>query len=93
MSIDHNIVIHCGTQAESDEFCKLMYILGNTLRDGKSYLDCNLWDKYEEDTCYSFNGTFADLDCYKAAGYEVVEWSDYKESLCKKYHLEHRKDF
>ena len=56
--------IHCQTEKDANEICKLMYKAGLKWIDNRSYLELNNnWNRYKERTCYFPNtGTYGNLN-------------------------------
>ena len=80
-----NYTMHCETQEEAEDFCKTMHETGRKWCNGKSYLEENNWNKREKNTCYGFNeGTYGSTEAYGEfpfqEKYNILEWSDFKES-------------
>ena len=71
------IVISCTTRNEAIACCELADILGWKWCSGRSYTEQDLWEMYEEKTCYSFfGGEYCNLEYYESMGYTVKssEW-------------------
>lgn len=71
------IVINCTTRNEAIACCKLADTLGWKWCSEKSYAEQDLWEIYEEKTCYSFSrGEYCNLEYYEDMGYTVKssEW-------------------
>ncbi len=77
MNTSNKLAVHCKTEEEAIDFCKQMDEHGLKWRDGDNYLEINHWGRYKEETCYSNNGTYADLEFYKKENYTILEWSNY----------------
>lgn len=74
---ENRIAMHCKTEAEAKDFCKIMHEHGMEWRDGESYLEYTGYERYLSKTCYSGDGWFADYDFCESEGYKILEWSDY----------------
>ena len=74
---DNKIAMHCKTEAEAKDFCKIMHEHGMEWRDGESYLEYTGYERYLSKTCYSGDRWFADYDFCESEGYKILEWSDY----------------
>jgi len=73
-------VMHCKTEEEAEEFCKLMHEDGRKWCSGESYVERLTWDIYKMDMCYNFNsGKYCDVPFYIRRDYKVLEWADFKE--------------
>lgn len=69
--------VHCQTEEETMELFKYLDSQGLRWLGGESYLTGRHLQEYGQNTCYNiFEGRFADLQWYKANGYEVYEFSD-----------------
>jgi len=78
--------MHCKTEKEAVEFCKVMDKNGRVWDDGDCYTNEINYQRYKTRTCYSLNiGTFADLEYFKMKDYTILEWEDFmgftKDSL------------
>lgn len=78
---DKNVCMHCRTREEADDFCHEMHKAGLTWSSGKSYLEMNCFNVYNEQTCYYFNrGTYVNIGYSKTKGNQILEWSDYRST-------------
>jgi len=79
--------MHCKTEEEAKEFCRLMYEDGRKWFSGDSYLEIINWGDYKSATCYYFNGgTFGEIkNCAKKEGYTILEWADFKKEPVKEW--------
>lgn len=74
---NQNVVMHCSTKEEAEDFCRVMHEAGKKWTNNLSYLKTE-WELYEENTCYSFNrNTYGNIQFYNQHGYIILEWSDY----------------
>ena len=72
-------VMHCKTEEEAKEFCKVMHDAGREWCIGKSYIRNEWWDVYEAATAYAFNiGEYSSVEFYQNRGYKILEWSDFR---------------
>lgn len=86
----NNIAVHCKTIEEANDFCKQMHKHGMRWSSGQSYLNCNHWDDYKLNTCYSNIGCFGDYDYYyEDFNYTILEWSDFMKKEFKKSDLKY----
>ena len=69
------LAIHCDTEEKANKLLKAFDRLGKTWCDDESYLSCNEYNDYKDETCYSNKG-----------GYEEYEF--YKDHLCTIYEFE-----
>lgn len=72
-----NIVVHCKTEEEANDFCREMHKHGMRWNEGRSYLEKTEYYVFKEATCYSGSGNYCYYDYYKRIGYIILEWSDY----------------
>ena len=73
-----NYVMHCQTETEARDFCKVLHGLGKSWLSGKSYLDEIHWDDYREKTCYNFKkDSFCDIIYYMENNYTILKWRDF----------------
>lgn len=78
---DKNVCMHCKTEEEAEDFCKVMDAAGLRWISGAPYLKTSCFDFYKETTCYRFNkGTYTDIGRAKDNGYTILEWSDYRST-------------
>jgi hypothetical protein len=71
-------VMHCKTEEEAEDFCRVLHEAGRTWRAGNSYLKDSYWDYYMNDIYYMFNegGWHDHLDDYYKDS-TILEWSDF----------------
>lgn len=90
-----DVCMHCKTEEEAEDFCKVMDAAGLRWSSGPSYLKSSCFDFYKEQTCYYFNeGTYDSTVRAKDDGHTILEWSDYRSTeptsiykrLCKHQH-------
>lgn len=80
--LKQNEVIHCSTENEANELCKLMHESGLKWTTNKSYLKHNLWYNYKENTCYDPNlGTFSNLNYFNRKKYKIYPAKDFIRKL------------
>ena len=80
-----NYVMHCKTEEEAKDFCRVLHEAGRRWFAGDYYLENNCFDKYKSETGYNFNnGTYANVDYYKYRNYIVLEWSDFMDHVFTK---------
>ena len=73
-----NYVMHCKTEEEAIEFCKLMHKDGRKWWDGSSYETSNCWGMHKYNTCYAFNkGTHSGINFFECNDYIILEWEDF----------------
>lgn len=78
---DQKVVMHCKTEEEAIDFCRVMDEAGLRWKIGARYINRNFYDVYEELTCYVFNeGKYRRIDRALNNGYEVLEWSNFMNS-------------
>lgn len=59
---EKKLAIHCDSEWKAKQLLRAFHKMGKHWRDGKSYLDKSCWEVYYEETCYSNNGGFSELD-------------------------------
>lgn len=74
---NRNICVHCKTQQEANEFCKMMDAHGMKWNDGGSYLSSTGWHTYKEDTVYYGRGNYCDVLYAINCESSMLEFSDY----------------
>ena len=73
-------VMHCKTEEEAKEFCKVMHDAGMKWSSGNSYASDTSWYIYGEGTAYKFNrGMYGTIEFYQDGGYTILEWSDFRK--------------
>ena len=75
------VSMHCKTLEEAEDFCHEMHKTGLTWSSGKSYLEMNCFNVFNEQTCYYFNrSTYTSIGHSKTRGDQILEWSDYRST-------------
>lgn len=83
-------VMHCKTEEEAKDFCRVLHEAGQTWIAGGSYLEENYWwDRCSDNTlCYNFNeGMRGSTKYYISGGYTILEWSDFMNAKFTKANL------
>lgn len=74
-------VMHCKTEEEAKDFCRVLHEAGRKWCTGVSYLENTNWSNtlYGMRIYYNFNrGMYAsDESAYTHEGYTILEWSDF----------------
>ena len=71
------VVMHCKTEEEAKDFCRVMHEAGKRWCSGREYISTVRWSDYKENTCYFFNeGAYDNLSDITQE-YKILEWSDY----------------
>lgn len=74
------VVMHCKTEEEAKDFCRVMHDAGRKWVSGETYEKNTFWEAYTIDTCYAFNANqYSGREYFKEEGYTILEWSDYTE--------------
>lgn len=82
------VVMHCKTEEEAKDFCRVMDEAGLCWYSGRTYKEVNNYDYFKERTCYNFkDGDYSGISFYKAEGFEILEWSDYMNNQFTKSNL------
>lgn len=76
---DNKIAVNCKTEEEAKDFCLKMHEQGMRWLTKERYSEKIEYAIYEEKTCYTGGGTFGPLFHFIDEGYEILEWSDYKQ--------------
>lgn len=72
------VVMHCKTEEEANDFCRVMDEAGLRWITGERYTKVLAYERYRQKTCYQFNcGGFASKEFFVEEGYEILEWSDF----------------
>lgn len=76
-----DIVVHCKTKEEAEDFCKQMHLHGLCWCNNTSYLSHTNYETYTTKTCYTGDGTFQSLDYFIKSinDRKILEWSDYMQ--------------
>lgn len=75
---DQKVVMHCKTEEEAKDFCRVMDEAGLRWVTGERYTKVLEYERYRQKTCYQFNcGGFASKEFFVEEGYEILEWSDF----------------
>lgn len=73
-----NEVIHCSTPEENNIILQLFHNAGLKWCTGKTYLEKNEWETYEENTCYNpSKGNYGNLDHWKNINTIIHPTSDF----------------
>lgn len=73
-----DVVMHCKTEEEANEFCRWKHENGDWWCDGKSFLEENYFDDCGSETCYMVNrGEYCSLDYFIECRFKVLEMSDF----------------
>ena len=80
-----DIVVHCKTKEEAEDFCKQMHLNGLCWCNNTSYLSHTNYETYTTKTCYTGDGTFQSLDYFikPINDRKILEWSDYMQIIPK----------
>lgn len=85
---DQKVAMHCKTEEESKDFCRVMDEAGLTWVNGPRYTENNFYNVYMESMCYCFNiGKYGCKERVIDMGYKVLEWSDYMNKVFTKSDL------
>lgn len=80
--LTENEVIHCPTEQEYIEICKLMDEAGLKWCTGSAYSKENMWAYYQEKTCYyPKKGQYSDIGYYKEINYTIHQAKDFISNL------------
>lgn len=70
------LVINLKMLEEYRVFCWKSHEIGHTWRYGKSYLTCNYWGDYRENTCCTNDGFYCSLGFAKKKKYPILQFTD-----------------
>lgn len=77
-------VIHCKTEEEAKDFCRVLHEAGRKWNDGESYLECTFWDLsvlnssfFGDTRYYQFNDGLYTTRPVFVRDYTILEWSDF----------------
>ncbi len=77
---DMQVCMHCKTEEEAIEFCKVMHKAGKKWSSKDSYKNLTGWGIHKEKTCYNFNrGLYDEKAAYFSGGHTILEWSQERE--------------
>lgn len=80
--------MHCKTEEEAIDFCKVMHQNGMRWCTAEKYIDNNNLSDYKEETVYCFNeGEYCRKDYAEDYGYKILEWSDFMNKCFEKSDL------
>lgn len=71
------ICVHCKTQKEAEQFCKLMDAHGMRWISGERYINKTRYELYEENTCYYGCGQYGNLIVANEYGKDIYMFSAY----------------
>ena len=70
--VGEKIVVNCKSEESANKFLEIADGFGYAWSSCDSYERYNLWDVYEESTCYSiFEGLYGSREYFKAENYEI----------------------
>lgn len=69
------IVVHCQTEEEAKQFCKIMHERGLRWCNGERYIDNEHYFSHKERTYYSGIGKTGSIDFANERGYTVLKFS------------------
>ena len=89
-----NYAMHCKTEKEAEEFCKVMHEAGRKWCSGELYIGSAKWSVYKCDTAYSFNlGLYGPVGYFENDGYTILEWSGFRRSKELSQSKSHKRKF
>lgn len=73
--------VRCKTADENNALCEILNSAGMSWASGKSLLDCQRWNEYEEDTVYNYeHGSNGIMYCnsrwYSNHGYTIIDFDE-----------------
>lgn len=74
---NNKIAVHCKTEEEATNFCKMLHEHNLTWSDGFSYLSVTYYNCYKNEICYTNEGTYARKNYFIKYNYTILEYSDY----------------
>lgn len=77
---DKRVAMHCKTEAEAKDFCRVMHEAGMKWFDGELYVyvEDTMWRMFKEKTiCFFNDGTCDYIEEAVHENYTILEWSDY----------------
>lgn len=77
LNTKNNVAVHCQTEKEAIDFCKLMDAHELIRHSGNSYIINTHWDSNKEDTIYYNTGDYSSLRSPSSWGYRIYDWSDF----------------
>ena len=84
--------MHCKTEEEAKEFCKVMHEAGRKWRNGEASLKYTNWGDCKGETVYYFNeGMYGHTQ--EAQDYTILEWSDFRRSKEPSQSKSHKRRF
>lgn len=85
---DKRVAMHCKTEEEANDFCRVMHEARLKWFDGELYVEDTMWRRFKEKTIYFFNeGTCDDIEEAVHENYTILEWSDYMNKKFTKQNL------
>lgn len=85
---DKNAVMHCATEEEANDFCRVMHEAGAKWCDGELYVEDTMWRTFKKKTIYFFNdGTHNCIEEAVHKNYTILKWSDYMKKEFTKQDL------
>ncbi len=82
------VAMHCKTQEEAEDFCKILGKHGFAWSKGDRYIRETHWSIYKENMVYYFNeGQYGDIRLAIYDKYTILEWEDFMDKEFKKSDL------
>jgi hypothetical protein len=75
-------VMHCKTEEEAKDFCRVLHEAGRKWSSGDSYLEETYWGRYVVDRngrYYQFNDGMYSTREHFVSNYAILEWSDFMD--------------
>ena len=72
----NKLAIHCDTEEKATKLLKVFDKMGHRWAAGNSYIEDTCWEPYEEETCYSNDGSFGSIVAFREYGYTVLEFEE-----------------
>lgn len=70
------LAIHCDTEEKANELLQAFHKLGKKWSSDMSYLDCDYYSIYKQNTCYSNDNAYAYYNWYRKNGYTIYEFDE-----------------
>lgn len=73
---NEKLAIHCDIEDKALELLKAFDTAGYKWHRGNRYIEDTYWYSFEEETCYTNNRYYTDIEWCQEKGYRILEFVD-----------------
>lgn len=70
------LAIHCDTEEKAKKLLKVFDKLGHCWASGDSYIKYTDWKIYKDETCYTNDGCYGDVECFRKENNTILEFDE-----------------